>query len=233
MGTSHFLLPTSYFPLPTSHFPFLTSYFPLPTSHFSLPTSHFLLLPSSFHVCTWSIGCGLSIWLLLRLLLWSIIISVSFELLNISRNTASLVVGGHLFVYINVRYMVTRAYAVLPSYLPAATGGKLSRDEIIQAYFPSVYAYRDILVVLFRQEGIRLSYMHLKRLLKKMCLRSKRPKRPESDIQIILTAMLDELAACSQCFGHTRIWRRLIHFINYICTCEAKESSRTYVDIGL
>ena len=136
---------------------------------------------------------------------------MSFELLNISRNTASLVVGGHLFVYLNVRYMVTRAYAVLPSYLPAATGGQLSRDEIIQAYFQSVYAYRDILAVLFRQEGIRLSYMHLKRLLKKMCLRR---KRPESDIQIILTAMLDELAACSQCFGHTRMWRRLIHFIN-------------------
>ena len=31
-----------------------------------------------------------------------------------------------------------------------------------------------------------------------MCLRR---KRPESDMQSILTAMLDELAACSQCGG--------------------------------
>ena len=127
-------------------------------------------------------------------------------------------------------YMVIRAYAVLPSYLLAATGGQLSSDEIIQAYFQSVYAYRDIVAVLFMQQGMRLSYRHLKRLLKKMCLRR---KRPESDMQIPLTAMLDELAACSECFGHTRMWRRLIHFINYICACEAKKSSRTYVDIGL
>ena len=61
-------------------------------------------------------------------------------------------------------YMVTRAYAILPSYLPAATGGQLSRDEIIKAYFQSVYAYRDIVAVLFMQQGIRLSYRHLKRL---------------------------------------------------------------------
>ena len=61
-------------------------------------------------------------------------------------------------------YMVTKAYAILPSYLPAATGGQLSRDEIIKAYFQSVFAYRDIVAVLFMQQGIRLSYRHLKRL---------------------------------------------------------------------
>ena len=48
-------------------------------------------------------------------------------------------------------YMLTRAYAVLSSYLSAATGGQLSRDEIIQAYFQSVYAYRDIVAVIFMQ----------------------------------------------------------------------------------
>ena len=83
-------------------------------------------------------------------------------------------------------YMLTRAYAVLPNYLPVATGGKLSRDEFIQAFFLSVYAYRDIVAVLFMQPGIHLGYRHLKRLLKKMCLRR---KRPESDMQIILTAL--------------------------------------------
>ena len=67
-------------------------------------------------------------------------------------------------------YMLTKAYAVLPNYLPVATGGTLSRDEIIQAFFQSVYAYRDIVAVLFMQQGIHL----LKRLLKKMCLRRKR-----------------------------------------------------------
>ena len=80
--------------------------------------------------------------------------------------------------------------------------------------------YRDI-VVLFMQQGIRLSYRHLKRLFKKIGLRQ---KRPESDMQSIITAMLDELAACSQCFGHRRMWSRLIHLIIYIfCTCEAKK----------
>ena len=104
-------------------------------------------------------------------------------------------------------YMLTRAYAVLPSYLPAATGGQLSRDELIQSYFQLGYAYKDIIAALFIQHGIRLSYRHLKRLLKKMCLRR---KRPESDMQSIITAMLDEMAGCGQCFGHRRMWRRLM-----------------------
>ena len=166
LPTSHFRLPTSHFRLPTSHFLLPTSYFPLPTSHFLLPTSHFPLLtshfpllPFSFHVCTWSIGCGLSIWLLLRLLL---LVSVEY----ISQHCFF---GGYRHMYVviflcTLMYMVTKAYAILPRYLPAATGGQLSRDEIIKAYFQSVYANRDIVAVLFMQQGIRLSYRHLKRL---------------------------------------------------------------------
>ena len=61
-------------------------------------------------------------------------------------------------------YMVTKAYAILPSYLPAATGGQFSRDENIKGYFQSAYAYRVIVAVIFMQQGIRLSYSHLKRL---------------------------------------------------------------------
>ena len=49
----------------------------------------------------------------------------------------------------------------------------------------------DIVAALFMEQEIRLSYRHLKKLLKKMCLRR---ERPESDMQSIITAMLDDLA---------------------------------------
>ena len=66
-----------------------------------------------------------------------------------------------------------------------------------------------------------------------MCLRQ---KRPESDIQSILTAMLDELAACSQCGGglfissttfvHVKL--RKVHELMWILDSEGVERRKAH-----
>ena len=66
-----------------------------------------------------------------------------------------------------------------------------------------------------------------------MCLRQ---KRPESDMQSILTAMLDELAACSQCGGglfissttFVHVKRRKVHKLMWILDSEGVERRKAH-----
>ena len=66
-----------------------------------------------------------------------------------------------------------------------------------------------------------------------MCLRR---KRPESDMQSILTAMLDELEACSQCGGDlfissttfVNVKRRKAHELMWILDSEGVERRKAH-----
>ena len=104
LPSSHFSLPTSYFPLPTSLFPLPTSQFPLPTSHFRLPTF------------TWTLPFV------------NMAIAAVYGLVSAEYISQHCFFGGYkhvMYVVIflcTLMYMPTRAYAVLPSCLPAATG---------------------------------------------------------------------------------------------------------------
>lgn len=78
--------------------------------------------------------------------------------------------------------------------------------NLIKHYFMLGYKYKEILVALICIHGIKISYTHLKRLLKQMDLRR---KVVESPADSIIRAILKEISGSGRCLGYKTMWKRL------------------------
>lgn len=86
---------------------------------------------------------------------------------------------------------------------------KSTCETLIKKYHRKSYTYQVIVDMLSERHGIRISLRQLKRIL--VDLNLKRRNIPESPLEDILTAVLNELdeggGAC--CLGYKSMWRRL------------------------
>ena len=72
-----------------------------------------------------------------------------------------------VFVYIVFFALICSATAVMPNYSPAIQADRLSRDEIIEEYFPLGLSNAEILGFIVNFHGICLSLRQLKRILRR------------------------------------------------------------------
>lgn len=78
--------------------------------------------------------------------------------------------------------------------------------NLIVHYFSIGYKYKEILASLVLIHGIKLSYRHLRRIIRKQNLYR---RTSESDIEDIIRAILEELSGSGRCIGYRAMWKRL------------------------
>lgn len=84
--------------------------------------------------------------------------------------------------------------------------GRGFRLQLIEHYFMQGYGGREIIALLGLCHNIFLSLRHLKRLLRRLNLRRRRPESPLEDIAM---AIINELEGNGQNIGYRMMWQRL------------------------
>jgi hypothetical protein len=90
-----------------------------------------------------------------------------------------------------------------------ATGERIANKammDLIVNYFSVGYKYKDILASLLLIHGLKVSYRHFKRIIKKLNLQR---RTVESNNEDIFRAILGELSGSGKCIGYKAMWKDL------------------------
>lgn len=86
-------------------------------------------------------------------------------------------------------------------------GDCTSREQLIERHFNEGYKHGEIIDILSSRHSISLSIRHLKRILQSAGL--KRRNIPESPLEEIVAAVVEEIECSGSCLGYKTLWRRL------------------------
>lgn len=112
----------------------------------------------------------------------------------------------HIVLIVLFICLLSLVNAVLEAYIPAINGGNVGRDDIIERYFHLGFQHQEILAFLTITHGITISLRHLKRVLKRRCLRR---RTGQTDLGQVISAIELELEGGGNGIGYRAMWQRL------------------------